>query len=55
MGQPKVTDLLSCIFLYSPKFWQADGSACYLLHSGFLLGLLFDPENRGDMFHQSVG
>jgi hypothetical protein len=26
------------------------GSACYLLHAGFLLGLFFDPEDGGDMF-----
>jgi hypothetical protein len=29
--------------------------ACYLLHAGFLLGLLFYPEDRGDMFFQNVG
>jgi hypothetical protein len=54
MGQPKGTDVLSCIFLYNPKFLQADCSACHLLHSGFLLGLLFDPENGANMFHQNV-
>jgi hypothetical protein len=26
-----------------------DCSACYLLHAGFLLGLLFDLEDEGDM------
>jgi hypothetical protein len=31
------------------------GSACCLLHAGFLLGLLFDPENRDDMFLRNVG
>jgi hypothetical protein len=30
-------------------------SACYLLHAGFLLDLLFDPEDGGDMFLQNVG
>jgi hypothetical protein len=27
-----------------------NSSACYLLHSGFLLGLVFDPEDEGDVF-----
>jgi hypothetical protein len=25
-------------------------SPCYLLHAGFLLGLIFDPNNEGGMF-----
>jgi hypothetical protein len=29
---------------------EALGSACYLLHAGFLIGLLFDPEDGCDMF-----
>jgi hypothetical protein len=37
-------------FLHKPKFGQADRSACYLLHVGFLLGLVFDPEYGDDMF-----
>jgi hypothetical protein len=28
--------------------WQAGFSACYLLHAGFLLGLLFDTENGAE-------
>jgi hypothetical protein len=25
-------------------------TSCYLVHSGFLLGFFFDPEDGGDMF-----
>jgi hypothetical protein len=28
--------------------------ACCLLHAGFLLGLLFSPENGGDMFLRNL-
>jgi hypothetical protein len=31
-------------------FWDITGSACYLLHTDFLLGLFFNPEDGGDMF-----
>jgi hypothetical protein len=31
------------------------GTACYLLHPRFLLGLFFDPEDGGDMFLRNVG
>jgi hypothetical protein len=31
------------------------GSACCLLHSGFFVGLLFDPEDWGGMFIRNVG
>jgi hypothetical protein len=30
-------------------------SACYLLHTGFLLGLFFDPEDGSDVFFRNVG
>jgi hypothetical protein len=29
--------------------------ASYLFHTGFLLGLFFDPEVGGDMFLRNVG
>jgi hypothetical protein len=29
--------------------------ACCLLHAGFLLRLLFDAEDRGDIFIRSIG
>jgi hypothetical protein len=35
-------------------FLQAICSACYLLHAGFLLGLLFNTEDMGDMFLQNI-
>jgi hypothetical protein len=28
--------------------------ACYLLHTDFLVGLVFDPEDVGDMFLRNV-
>jgi hypothetical protein len=31
------------------------GSACHLLHAGFLLGLFFNPEDGGDLFLRSLG
>jgi hypothetical protein len=30
-------------------------AACYLLHPDFLLGLCFDAEDRGDIFHRNFG
>jgi hypothetical protein len=29
--------------------------ACYLLHTDFLLGLFFDPEDEGYIFLRNVG
>jgi hypothetical protein len=35
--------------------WIYRRFACCLLHAGFLLGLLFYPEDGGDMFLRNVG
>jgi hypothetical protein len=32
---------------------HSSGSACYLLHDGFLLGLFFNPEDGSNMFLQN--
>jgi hypothetical protein len=29
---------------------EEQSCACYFLHTGFLLGLFFDPEDGSDMF-----
>jgi hypothetical protein len=59
VSEPTGTDDLSYSFLLfsyiNLSFWQEDWSACYLLHTGFLLGLFFNPEDGGDMFLQNVG
>jgi hypothetical protein len=38
------------VFMSSSVF-----SVFYLVHDGFLLGLLVNPEEGGDMFHQNFG
>jgi hypothetical protein len=50
----KYSRLSACFshILLSMKYIE---NACYLLHAGFLLGLLFDPEDWGDMFLSKVG
>jgi hypothetical protein len=41
--------------MYSLSFFNwAQSSACNLLHVCFLLGLLFDPKNGGDMLQRNV-
>jgi hypothetical protein len=39
----------------SSIFWDSESSACYLLHAIFLRGLVFDPEDGGDMFLRNFG
>jgi hypothetical protein len=43
------------LFLYNFTFPQDTFFACFLLLSGFLLGVLSDPEDGGDMFLRNVG
>jgi hypothetical protein len=43
------------VLFFNFFFTNAVCSACCLLYAGFLLGLLFDPEDRGDMFIRNVG
>jgi hypothetical protein len=42
-------------FLKNPKFSQTDSSACHLLSCCFLVWLIFDPENGGDIFLRNSG
>jgi hypothetical protein len=37
-----------------PGLKSKPGITCYLLHAGFLLGLLFGLEDGGDMFLQNI-
>jgi hypothetical protein len=55
-------EVLTPVVMKSSIFWDIaswspvkvnrrfGGSTCYLLYAGFLFGLMFDPEDRGDMF-----
>jgi hypothetical protein len=40
---------------YKSIFRQAVCSACYLLHAGFLHGVLFDPADGTDIFLRNIG
>jgi hypothetical protein len=37
------------------KVTSRAGSSWYLFHASFLLGLLFGPEDGGNMFFRNVG
>jgi hypothetical protein len=51
-------EVLTAVIMKSTIFW--DVTPCSplkvnLLHAGFLLGLFFDPEDRGDVILRNVG
>jgi hypothetical protein len=53
--QPLLTILMGClprslIFLHCTTFFKATCSACCLPHVDFLFGLLFNPEDGGDIY-----
>jgi hypothetical protein len=48
------TLLVRRLYVLTAVVMKCSCSACYLLHVGFLLGWLFDPEDGGDMFLRNV-
>jgi hypothetical protein len=63
-------EVLTAVVTKSPIFWDITPcstlkvnrsfvehvtSIFWLLHDGFFLGLLFDPDDGGDMFLRNVG
>jgi hypothetical protein len=58
MKRPICWDITPCSpFKFILRFGTTcrPGSACYLLHAGFLLDLFFDPANGGDLFVRNSG
>jgi hypothetical protein len=47
-------EVFTAVIMKSSVFW-GNGSACHLLHAGFLLDLFFDPEDGGEMFFRNFG
>jgi hypothetical protein len=46
------------VFLRTTRHYNPlknQGSACYLLHAGFLLGSFFGPEDIGRMLFRNIG
>jgi hypothetical protein len=55
-------EVLAVVLMKTSTFWDIMpcrplklSYACCLFHAGFLLGLLFNPEDVGDMFLQNFG
>jgi hypothetical protein len=48
-----ILDIMPCIPLKINR--RFGGTCCYLLHSGFLLGLFIDPEDLGVIFLRNFG
>jgi hypothetical protein len=57
-------EVLTAVIMKSSVLWDITlcrplevklSCACHLLHTGFLLGFFFDPEDGGDMFLRNVG
>jgi hypothetical protein len=46
---------IAYIFRAEEQTEQETSSACYLCQVGFLLGLLFDPDDDGEIFLRNVG
>jgi hypothetical protein len=40
---------------YVASIFRVEEQAYYLLHAGFLLGLVFDLEDGGEMFLRNLG
>jgi hypothetical protein len=56
-------EVLTAVVMKSYIFWditpcspfKVNQRFCYLLHAGFLLALLFDPEDGDGLFFRNVG
>jgi hypothetical protein len=55
-------EVLTAVVIKSSIFWDIMPcipgkliSSWYLLHAGFLIGLIFDPDDGGDMLLRNIG